>query len=148
GQRADGHDVAESDRQERRGREVHGAAEARGNGLDLVAKGKQDEAIPHDQAGQPGGEEHDRGGRREEPQDGVVGPVRPPVAERPKTAPRAADQVPADPEPAGGRPWDDDRLEQVPEGEREKQDAEDESDGVYRLPMMPRRRWPLRRASR
>ena len=148
GRRVDRDDVAEPQRQDGARREVHGAAEIRRHGPQLVTQGEEDQAVPHDERDEPGPQQGDGGRRGEEPEDRVVGLGRAPGQDGPQAPPRAAHDVAADAEPAGRRARDDDRLEQVPEGEGQEEHAQGEDDHVHRMSIIPRPRGDGQRTSR
>ncbi len=75
-----------------------------------------------------------------EPEQRVVRPAPPSVAQCPQDAPGTANEVATDPEPAGRRSGDHHRLEQIPEREGQQQEAQGKGDGFHRLAIIPRQR--------
>ena len=139
-QRAVRDDVAEPEGQERRGGEVDGGAEIGRDRPQLVTEGEQDQPVADDQGGQPGDEQGDDHRRREQAEDPVARRVGSSAQNGSQHAPRAAHDVPGDPEPARRRAGDDDRLEEVPEGERDQEQTEGEEDRIHRSSIIPRPR--------
>ena len=143
----DRHHVTEAKCHDRRRPEVDRRAEVHRCGSELVPDREQDEAIPEHEPAEPRDEERDgrRGG--EEPEEALA-PFAAPRADAAHEAPRSPHDVPTEPEDARGRPWDDDRLEDVPGHGAEQDDPGDERDDLDHRSQSPLRRGPMPQPSR
>src|SRR4029077_3678635 len=81
--------------------------------------------------------------RCEQPQDPVARRPRSAIHDEPQAPPRTADDISGDPEPTRGGAGDDDRLEEVPEGQRQQEDAKGKDDRVHRLTIIPCQALPM-----
>jgi hypothetical protein len=89
--------------------------------LQLSAQCEEDEAIREDEPGEPGHEQEDRRRGREQAEQPIAGRTHLGSSGRARRPPRAPDEISTEPKPTGRWARDDDRLEHIPEHERQKE---------------------------